>query len=83
MEIDVNRLLNLLEDDDQEFEYICETILNTKHSDTTSRLVIKNKLTGEFFGVDYTRNYNWGLQDQYGMELYPMKAVQKTVYVKQ
>jgi hypothetical protein len=77
-----SRLLNLLENFDEEFEYVEENILFTKHSDEHRQLVLKNKQTDEFFGVDYVRNYDWGIESYGDLEFYPMKAVQKTVYVR-
>jgi hypothetical protein len=81
MEITLDRLCDMLEDADEEFEYIEENITGGKHSDQYIELIVKNRTSGEFMGVSYSRSYEWGIHDYGDFELCPMKAVQKTVYV--
>ena len=82
MEITKDRFFELVNDEDDGFEYVEENITGGKHSDQFVTLVVKEKATGKIFGIDYSRSYEWGVHDDQDFELYPMKAVQTTTYVQ-
>lgn len=80
MEIEHQRLFNILDWEDDEYETVEEEIINNKHDEVTIILVVKKKEVDEYYSLTYYRSYNEGIRDYGSYDLTPMKKVMRVTY---
>lgn len=77
MIIDRERLMAIINDDDDQFDLIKIRQLHSKHS-VYEAIICRG---GAYFGIEYWCNYNNGLEDD-EYETYEMKEIQTVDYVR-
>lgn len=79
MKISLNELLDVLSGDSERFDYIKENTLRIKQSDVLTQVIVKDKSVGKFYGADYWRNYNNGIEED-SFALYPVEQIMTVSY---
>lgn len=70
--------MEIIDGDSEEFVFVKEEIVRSKHSTAYMFLIVNRVGTDEYYGINYERNYNDGIQDYY--DVCKLKRVEKLVY---